>query len=296
MGAALTTERNRPVGVRIPRSTARATIAGLGLLNALLILGLWLRAGGVTDVHSTADGLTSAGRLTALLGAYLALVAVLLLARVPVLERLAGFDRLTGWHRLAARTCLTLLIAHAVLTTAGLTLGDGVSLPREGKRLISQYPGVITATAGLALLIAVAVTSAVIVRRRLRYETWYFVHLYTYLAIALAFSHQIATGKDFVGDPAARAYWIALYIATLGALVLFRIALPLARGARHRLRVERVVEEAPGVISVLIAGERLDRVRARPGQFFLWRFLSRGRWWQAHRFSLSAAPDGRLLR
>src|SRR3954469_1464732 len=284
MGAALTTERNRPVGVRIPRSTARATIAGLGLLNALLILGLWLRAGGVTDVHGGADALTSAGRLTALLGAYLALVAVLLLARVPVLERLVGFDRLTGWHRHAARACLVLLLAHTALTTAGLTVGDRVSLPREAQRLVTQYPGVITATAGLVLLVGVAVTSAVIVRRRLRYETWYFVHLYTYLAIALAFSHQIATGKDFVGDPAARGYWIALYVATLGALVLFRIALPLARGVRHRLRVERVVEEAPGVISVLIAGERLDRLRARPGQFFLWRFLSRGRWWQAHPF------------
>lgn len=28
----------------------------------------------------------------------------------------------------------------------------------------------------------------------------------------------------------------------------------------------------------------------------LWRFLTRGRWWQAHPFSLSAAPDGRSLR
>jgi Na+/H+ antiporter NhaB len=108
MRAALTTERNRPVGVRVPRSTARATVAGLGLLGGVLIFALWLRAGGVTDVHSTADGLTSAGRLTALLGAYLALVAVLLLARVPLLEQVAGFDRLAGWHRLAARTCLTM--------------------------------------------------------------------------------------------------------------------------------------------------------------------------------------------
>ena len=296
MGAALTTERNRPVGVRIPRSTARATIAGLGLLGAVLILVLWLRAGGITDVHNTADGLTSAGRLTALFGAYLALVAVLLLARVPVLERLAGFDRLTGWHGLAARTCLTLLIAHAVLTTAGLTLGDRVSFPREAGRLISQYPGVITATAGLALLIAVAVTSAVIVRRRLRYETWYFVHLYSYLAVALAFSHQIATGKDFVGNPAARTYWTALYVLTLAALLLFRVAVPLARGARHRLRVSRVVEEAPGVVSIEITGRELHRLRAQPGHFFLWRFLTPGRWWQAHPFSLSAPPDGHRLR
>ena len=70
----------------------------------------------------------------------------------------------------------------------------------------------ITAIAGLALLVAVVVTSAVAVRRRLRYETWYFVHLYAYLAVALAFSHQLATGTDFVAPPGARAYWYALYV------------------------------------------------------------------------------------
>ena len=286
----------RPRSRRV-RLAAGACLAGLALANAAAVVALWWHAGGVSNVRGAGEALTSAGRITALLGAYLALVAVLLLARVPVLERLVGFDRLTGWHRHAARACLALLLAHAALTTAGLTVGDRVSLPRELGRLISQYPGVITATAGLALLVGVALTSTVVARRRLRYETWYFVHLYTYLAIALAFSHQIATGKDFVGDPGARVYWTALYLVTLGALVLFRIAAPLALGARHRLRVERVVEEAaPGVISIEIGGDRLERLRVRPGQFFLWRFLTRGRWWQAHPFSLSAAPDGRRLR
>ena len=32
------------------------------------------------------------------------------------------------------------------------------------------------------------------------------------------------------------------------------------------------------------------------GQYFRWRFLARGCWWQAHPFSLSAAPNGRWLR
>ena len=64
----------------------------------------------------------------------------------------------------------------------------------------------------------------------------------------------------------------------------------------HRLRVERVVEEAPGVVSVEIGGVRLHRLRAQAGQFFSWRFLTRDRWWEAHPFSLSAAPDGRRLR
>lgn len=40
----------------------------------------------------------------------------------------------------------------------------------------------------------------------------------------------------------------------------------------------------------------LDRMPAQAGQFFLWRFLTRDRWWQANPFSLSAAPDGTQLR
>ena len=128
----------------------------------------------------------------------------------------------------------------------------------EVSRLISGYPGVITATAGLVALIAVTVTSVVIVRRRLRYETWYFVHLYAYLGVALAFSHQLATGSSFVGRPGARAYWYALYAVTLGALVVFRIALPLWRSARHRLRGRCAWStRRPGVVSLEIGGRQL---------------------------------------
>jgi predicted ferric reductase len=281
---------------RTRRSLARGALIGVAVANGAAIVLLWLTADGLTDVRSTADALSSAGRIAALLGAYLSLLAVVLLARVPALERAVGFGRLTIWHRYAACGCLALLLAHTVLTTAGLTLGDRTSLTSEIGRLIGQYPGVITATAGLVLLVAVGLISARRARRRLRYETWYVAHLYTYLAIALAFSHQIATGRDFVGNPSGRAYWIALYLATLGTLVAFRIVRPLILAGRHRLRVERVVEETPGAVSVEVSGSGLERLRAQPGQFFLWRFLTRGRWWQAHPFSLSAAPDGRRLR
>lgn len=281
-------------------SAGRCRIAGWGLVllaaaNAAIVVSLW-GPGGVRDIHDAGSLLTGLGRLTGLLGAYLVLLQLLLLARLPVLDRLVGFDRLVAWHRAGGFAVLGLLGSHAVLITAGYTIGDRISLPDEIARLITGYPGVITAVAGLALLVAVAVTSAVAVRRRLRYETWYFVHLYAYLGVALAFSHQLATGSDFVGEPAARAYWYGLYAFTLGALLVFRLGVPLARTLRHRLRVARVVEEAPGVVSIEIAGARLERLRARTGQFFTWRFLTRDRWWEAHPFSLSAAPDGRRLR
>jgi predicted ferric reductase len=271
-------------------------LAVVAAANGLVVVGLWWHAGGTADAHGTDEVLVSLGRVTGLLGAYLALVMILLLGRIPAVDRVVGLDRLARWHRWIGHACLALLVAHTALTTAGYTVGDRISLGSEIARLISTYPGVITATAGLVLLIGVVVSSIVIVRRRLRYETWYFVHLYAYLAIALAFSHQLATGSEFVGRPAARAYWIALYVITLAALVAFRLVLPAIRGARLRLRIERVVEEAPGVVSLEIGGVRLERLRARAGQFFGWRFLTRDRWWEVHPFSLSAAPDGRRLR
>jgi predicted ferric reductase len=271
-------------------------LAALAVANVVAITIMWITSGGVDDVHSSADALSSAGRIAALWGAYLSLVAVVLLARVPVLERAVGFGRLTAGHGYAACGCLVMLLAHVGLTTAGLTVGDRTSVPTEVARLISQYPGVITATAGLVLLFGVAVISARPVRRRLKYETWYFAHLYTYLAIALAFSHQVVTGRDFVGNPTGRVYWTTLYLVTLGPVVLFRVLRPITLAAVHRLRVERVVEETPGAVSIEITGRRLDRLRAEPGQFFLWRFLTRDCWWQAHPFSLSAAPDGHRLR
>jgi predicted ferric reductase len=277
------------------RVTAGALLL-LAAANAAAIVFLWWHHGGISDVHDGSTLLTTAGRLSGLLGAASALAQVVLLARLPALERRVGFDRLTVWHRRNGKACLGLLLAHAVLVTAGYTLGDRISLPAEIARLVGGYPGVITALAALVILAGVVVTSLVAVRRRLRYETWWFVHLYAYLAIALAFSHQIATGTAFVGDAAARAYWTALYLGVLAVLVGCRLLWPVARSAWHGLRVERVVEEAPGVVSVEIGGRALGRLRARSGQFFLWRFLTRDRWWEAHPFSLSAAPDGRRLR
>src|SRR5690348_4436714 len=233
------------------RTTARALVA-IAAANAAVVVALWAGGRGIADVHDTATALAAAGRVCGLLGAYLALVQLLLLARLPWLERGLGLERLVGWHRVNGQACLGLLVAHAVLIVAGYAVGDGIGPIRELGRLISGYPGVITAIAGLVALVAVTVTSIGIARRRLRYETWYFVHLYAYLGVALAFSHQLATGTDFVAQPAARAYWYALYLFTLGALVTFRIGVPVARSAWHRLRVERVIEEAPGVVSVEI--------------------------------------------
>ena len=284
-----------------PRPTAHRAIltAVLWLVlvaNGAVIVGLWLKGGGITAVPKTPDLLTSLGRITGLLGAYLALVQVLLLARLPPLERLVGFDRLTVWHRRNGRAVILLLLAHTVLVTIGYAGSDELSLRAEISSLLHDYPGIITATIGTALLCVVVVSSLVIVRRRLPYELWHLVHLTAYAGIALAWSHQIPTGNEFAVAHTAANYWTGLILATLALIVTFRVVVPLVRGLALGLRVSEVREEAPGVVSVVITGRRIDRLRPRSGQFLLWRFLTPGRVLQAHPFSISRAPDGRSLR
>ncbi|MEY2532849.1 MAG: hypothetical protein QOF29_759 [bacterium] len=263
--------------------------------NAAAVVGLWWRQGGLSEVHDVGGLLTSLGRVTGLLGAFLALGQLLLLARIPVLTAM-GVERVGGWHRRNGIAVLALLVAHAVLITAGYARSDGVALTRQAGDLLSGYEGVLLATVALGVLVLVAVTSVVAVRRRLGHRAWRALHVSSYAAIALAFSHQLATGHEFQRQPVARAYWWALYGATAAAIVAFRVVLPVVRSRRHRLRIERVVHEAPGVVSLEIGGERLDRFGALSGQFAHWRFLARGHWWATHPFSLSAAPDGRRLR
>jgi predicted ferric reductase len=264
--------------------------------NAVVIVWLWLHGGGVSRVHGSAEVFTSLGRITGLVAVYLALIQVLLLARLPPVEKLVGFDRLTVWHRRNGKVCISLVVAHTVLITVGYAGSEQISVPREFSRLLSSYPGMVTATVGTVLMVGVVISSLVIVRRRLPYEGWYFVHLSIYAGIALSYLHQLPTGNEFTTHTSQAGYWIALYVVTLALLVCFRLARPAWGAFHHRLRVAEVIREAPGVVSLYITGRHLDRLDAHAGQFMLWRFFTRGRWWQAHPFSLSAAPDGQSLR
>lgn len=265
-------------------------------VNSGVIIWLWIQGGNVSGVHDISGFLDSAGRITGLLAAYLLLIQVLLLARLPWIERAAGFDHLTVWHRRNGKVCLYLIVGHVVFITAGYTLTDRISLPHEVSVLLASYPGMVAAVIGTALLILVVISSLVIVRRRLRYEAWYLVHLTAYAGVVLAWFHQIPTGNEFLTNAVAAGYWTALYLATLALLVLFRIMQPLLNAYRYRLSVTEVVPEGPNAVSVRLGGRGLARLKPHAGQFFLWRFVTADRWWESHPFSLSEVPDGRSLR
>ena len=95
----------------------------------------------------------------------------------------------------------------------------------------------LAATVGLGLLVGIGALSARAVRWRVSYHTWYFVHLYTYIALALSFAHQFNTGADFATHPLNRVIWAAMYGVVAALLIGYRVVTPLVNLARYRFVV-----------------------------------------------------------
>lgn len=258
------------------------------------VLGLWWLDNAA--VVGPAGWVIGAGRITGLLAGYGCAVLLALMARIPFVDRYVATDRLTRWHAMGGRYTVSLAVTHVSLIIWGYSLSAHTGLVRQTTTLVLTYPDLLEGSAGFLLMLATAVVSARAARRRMRYETWHYLHFATYLAFFLVFGHQLSDGADFVAHRPVQLAWYALYIGVAAVLIRYRFLGPLFSAARHRLTVSRVREEAPGVVSVYLTGRRLGELGALPGQFFRWRFLTPGLWWAANPYSLSAPPDERELR
>src|SRR5690242_16676971 len=178
-----------PPIARPRRATPRwwADLGGLAAgFSLLIVTALWVSDGGVQALSGGRFAL-AAGQVTGLWSADLLLLQVLLMARVPVVERAFGQDRLARWHRWVGFSSFWLMVAHIVLITIGY--GSLVRFVQTFWDLTVNYPGMLLAVAGSALLVMVVVTSLRAARRKLRYESWHLLHLYAYLGVGLALPH-----------------------------------------------------------------------------------------------------------
>jgi len=285
-----------PAGRRTVPRWWRDAVGSLTWASVLVVVALWLAGGGLQGLSGLSAGLTSVGRLTGLVSSDLLLIQVLLMARIPTVERVYGQDELARRHRLVGFTSFTLMVAHIVSITLGYAGQSSANPIATFWDFTVNYPGMLLAIAGTALLVLVTVTSIRKARKKLRYESWHLLHLYAYLGVGLALPHQLWTGHEFLSNPVATAYWWSLWAAAAGAILVWRVGVPVYRTIAHDLRVSAVVRESPGVISVWMTGRNLDRLPVAAGQFFTGRFLSAPGWPRGHPYSLSAAPTADRLR
>src|SRR3954468_18558338 len=261
-------------------------VLGVITSGAAATVGLWWH--NTPAVHGAGDWLTNAGRITGLLAGYAVVVLVALMGRIPPLERGIGADRLARWHARGGRYTVCLVVAHGLLIIWGYAVTAHTNVVSQTATLLTSYPDVLAATVAGLLLVGVGVSSARAGRRRLRYETWYYLHFYTYLAVALAFSHQFATGAEFMNNRGARLAGGGMYAAVAAAILWYRLVTPVRQAIRHQLRVQSLQWESRSTVSVVITGRHLAELGAEAGNFFRWRFLTRDLWWTSSPYSLSA--------
>jgi predicted ferric reductase len=243
-------------------------------LNLFVIVGFWFLGSGALIGAGMSDNFLAFGRLYGLLAVFFALCQFILMGRTVWIERAFGLDRLSRVHRINGYFTFVFILLHVICILIAYSLRSGYSLIDQFIRFVLYYDDLWQAVVSFLLFSLVVGLSIAIARRRFRYEVWYAVHLTTYLAIVLAFGHQLELGGDFSHDLFVM-YWYGLYAFVAVNVLLFRFLVPAYRFFFHRFVVDRLVSETHDSTSVYISGRFLSRLSVLPGQFFIFRFLRR---------------------
>ena len=223
---------------RHPATTPRwwRDVAGiLAWVSMLVVVALWVSNRGLQSLTTLGGGITSLGRLVGLISADLLLIQVLLMARIPLIEKVYGQDELAVRHRTVG---FCVVQPHAGTHRAddpGLRTTEHVNVITQTWRFVVDYPGMLLAVGATLMLSLVVVTSIKKARATLRYESWHLIHLYAYLGVGLSIPHEVWTGADFTllaRSPSCTGG--RLYLAAAGAVLYWRVALPLWRARGHR--------------------------------------------------------------
>ena len=272
-------------------------IPGIFCINIAIIIGFWWTVSHKLLLSGDASSMLLAfGRLTGLLAVLFVLLQFLLMGRPVWIEKIFGLDKLARIHHLNGYLSISFILLHPVLLITSYAIRNEVGLIEQYVDFFHNYRDVWQASIAVILFTGIVFLSITIARKRLKYESWYFIHLLTYLAVLLAFGHQLKIGGDLLTNKSFAAYWWMLYIFVFGNVLIFRFMKPVYNSVKYRFTVSDVVAETADTNSVYITGRNLHKFRTKAGQFIILRFLAKGFWWQAHPFSLSFVPKNNQIR
>lgn len=278
-----------------PRKRAKLFWLFLFAANLAMICYLWYFGSSHFYITHPENGnmYTALGRLTGLITQYALIIQLLLIGRITFIEQVFGFDKMNRIHRLIGKWLVVLLATHPLLLTMGKAAANEYTLWIQFTEFLAVWEDVFLAFIGASIFLYVAGISYAIVRKKLRYELWYFLHLSTYLALVLVFFHEINTG-DLV-KPAYLYYWYTLNFSTVALVVFYRLIKPLWNSFYFGFRVEHVALETKDTFSVYITGKHLVNYKYKAGQYANITFLQKGLWF-THPFSFSAEHNDTYIR
>ncbi len=271
-------------------------IYSLYFFNLAVILFFWWNNSGSLLLSGFPGALIALGRVCGLLAAAFVLMQFMFIGRAIWLERTFGLDKLSRVHRINGQITIFFILLHPLFITLGYAFSSKTSITQQFMNLILKSPDVWQALLAAILFTIIVAFSIYIVRKRLKYETWYYIHVFMYLAVLLAWGHQLKNGEDFLANKWFVYYWYAFYIFVLGNHLIFRFLRPLYLMQKHHFYVEKVVPETYDTNSIYISGKNMEQFKVEAGQFMIFRFINKQFWWQAHPFSMSMLPNGKQVR
>ena len=283
-----------PTPLRSPRTMKKIFWYGLLALNMIAIIAIWYTRSSYY-IQNPEDGniLKALGRLAGLFAEVAILLELLLIGRITVIEQTFGHDKMNKIHRWIGYSILLFMLGHPILLTMASAQANGYTFYQQFADFLANGEDIFAAFVSIILFAYIIVLSLPIIRKRLRYETWYFTHLLVYLAIGLAFSHQIESGDVSVAP--YLYYWLVLNFTIFGVMLFYRLIKPLLNAWRFEFRVADVTMETKDTYSIYIKGKNIEQFSYQAGQFANITFLQKGLWY-SHPFSFSVEPNTNCVR
>lgn len=250
---------------------------------------IWIGGGGLYDLGPGAgwyETWVSLSQLTGLIATLCALVGLFCIARV--FGNSVGIDRLFRWHGLLGGAMCVALGLH--IATSLIAWSDDVGFAAALSDLTGRQSFMALATVAALFVFIVALSSMRSLRRSMDYETWYYLHLCAYFAIAFALPHSLQLGNDFSATW-TWWYWIALHVVAAAVVMISRWG----RTVWATLRPWKVSATQPlNSTTTEIILESPAPIRAQAGQFAFLRPLARDLWWKSHPYSFSELSENRF--
>lgn len=272
----------------------KALLKALLLINFGLILFFWFSGSkGLLLSGNYGQTMIALGRVTGLMAEFLIMLQLILIARIKWIESSFGHDKLARLHKSVGLYTVAAVLLHPIFLIAGYSTMSELSVFSQFLSFINDWEDVSDALIGLIILSVATFLSVRFFRDKLKYERWHFTHLFLYVAIAMAFEHQLKSGDMSSGIPLM--YWFGVNYLVFGLMLLYRFVKPIYLFLRHGFKVAKLVTETDGVVSIYIEGKNIEKFKFEPGQFAIINFLQWGLL-ASHPFSFSQAPNAKYLR
>lgn len=235
-------------------------------------------------------------RIFALLGTAIALTSIALASRAPWIEQAIGQDRMIYWHRKIGPYALFLIGFHVLLVSFAKRAGTDLNTWQSLWDLVMGTKWFMAALLGFIFMVGIGVTSYHRIRKLFSYETWWVIHLYSYIGVALAFMHEISNGVMFINNELLKDWWIFYNASVFAILITYRVITPIRLNLSDKPVIQKVVRENRDTVTLWVKTKKDKAMTAQGGQYFNLRLLSGTKWWEAHPYSLSHAPKDGILK